>query len=304
MNIRAKIFGGETTAGEPLLPAKKRKGSSSESLQTVSVPRETRRATNDRGEDRHRLVGERAVVLHKRRKREVELINLSGGGAMVSATFPAKLWDRAELRLGQHGAVECTVRWVRDDRIGLEFAHETRLDWPSDEVATILREVISRSFPDLQFAAEQRAEPEPVCASDEPRTHEGRSAKRHPLIWSALLHHDYQTTKVRVRNLSRTGAMIESPASVRVGSEPLVELSDELSISATVLWAVGDQVGLKFHSPLEMSALASTHPAVASFNWSPPSYLSTTDKSDSDGSHWNRLSLHELRKELEGYLKH
>lgn len=304
MNIRAKIFGGTTPAGEPLLQSKKRKGSSSDDLQSVSVPREARRVTNDRGNDRHRLVGERAIVLHKRRKHEVELINLSGGGAMVRATFPAKLWDPAELRLGQHGAVECTVRWVRDDRIGLEFAHETRLDWPSDQVATMLRGVISRSFPDIQFGSEQPVAPAPARVSDEERADEGRTAKRHPLIWSALLHHDYQTTKVRVRNLSRTGAMIESPTSVRVGAEPLVELSDELSLSATVLWAVGDQVGLKFHSPLEMSALASTHPAVASFNWSPPAYLSAAEKAESNGSHWNRLSLQDLRSELEGYLKH
>ncbi len=28
-------------------------------------------------------------------------------------------------------------------------------------------------------------------------------------IWSGLLHHDYQSTPIRVRNISTTGAMIE-----------------------------------------------------------------------------------------------
>jgi len=302
MNIRAKIFGGGTLADESLLRAKKSKGAVAKDLQSITVPREARRANNSRGEDRHRLVGERAIVLHKRRKHEVELINLSGGGAMVDASFPAKLWDRAELRLGKHGTIECAVRWVRDDRIGLEFAHETRLDWPSDQVAAMLRQVIERSFPEIDFDLGEPSTAEPATASQE--TDENRIAKRHPLIWSALLHHDYQTTKVRVRNLSRTGAMIESPASVRVGCEPLVELSDDLSLSATVLWAVGDQVGIRFHSPLETSALAATKPGVASFNWSPPTYLNLIEKADAEGSHWNRLSLTELRKELEGFLKH
>lgn len=302
MNIRATIYGGAKAAEEPLLRPKKLKGAEPQDLQSVAVPRQESRATNDRGEDRHRLVGERAIVVHKRRRHEVELINLSGGGAMVEASFSPKLWDRVELRLGEHGAIECAVRWMRNGRLGLEFAQETRLDWPSNEIAAVLRQVVERSFPDIQFELQDPApppqpEPTPAAADD------SRLAKRHPLIWSALLHHDYQTTKVRVRNLSRTGAMIESPASVRVGAEPLVEFNDDISVSATVLWAVGDQVGLKFHSPLEVSALAGTRPQVASANWTPPSYLNLLEKGDADGSHWNRMTLLELRKELEGYLK-
>jgi hypothetical protein len=302
MNIRAKIYGGTKPAEEPLLQAKKRKGAEAQDLQSIAVPRQASRASNGRGEDRHRLAGERAVLLHKRRKHEVQLINLSGGGAMVAASFAAKLWDRVELRLGEQGSIECAVRWIRDGRLGLEFAHETRLDWPSHEVAALLRQVIERSFPDIDL---DLGDPAPVAEEESSDTaaDENRTAKRHPLIWSALLHHDYQTTKVRVRNLSRTGAMIESPAAVRVGAEPLVELSGDVSVSATVLWAVGDQVGLKFHSPLETSALAGTNPEVASFSWTPPSYLKTGDTAETDGSHWNRLSLPELHKELEGYLK-
>lgn len=302
MNIRAKIFGGGTSADEPLLRAKKRKGAAAEDLQSVAVAREARRASNSRNEDRHRLTSEEARVVHDGREHEVQLINLSGGGAMLSATFHPKLWDHVDLHLGEHGVIECAVRWLRNDRIGLEFAHETRLDWPSDEVASGLRRVIARSFPDMDFGLGYPTPAEQPAAGR--LDDENRVAKRHPLIWSGLLHHDYQTTKVRVRNLSRTGAMIESTDIVRVGSEPLLELSNDLSLSATVLWAVGDQVGVKFHSPLEMSALAGTKPGVASFNWSPPSYLNMVEKADADGSHWNRLSLIELSKELEGFLRH
>lgn len=302
MNIRAKIYGGTEAAEESLLRTKKPKGSSPEGLDGVSVARDARRTTNSRGEDRHRLIGERAVVLHKRRKHDVELINLSGGGAMIGAALPAKLWDRAELRLGKHGAIECAVRWVREGRVGLEFAHETRLDWPAEQVAAMLGQVVARSFPNSQPKPD-----EPLAAVDvevrKSSEDEQRIATRHPLIWSALLHHDYQTTKVRVRNLSRTGAMIESAVAVRVGTEPLIELSDTLSLSVTVLWAVGDQVGLRFHSPLEMSALASTQPGVATFDWQPPAYLSQMDKGSAGDNHWDRLSLSELRTELEGYLK-
>ena len=47
--------------------------------------------------------------------------------------------------------------------------------------------------------------------------------------------------------------MIETPRRVQVGAEPLLELSDAVSLSATVEWAVGDQVGLRFHEPNSIS---------------------------------------------------
>src|SRR5437899_1851038 len=79
-------------------------------------------------DDRHRLVGERAQLTHDGNTHEVVLINLSGGGAMIETSIELLIWDRVHLHLGDHGDIECTVRWVRDGRIGLEFAHETRLD--------------------------------------------------------------------------------------------------------------------------------------------------------------------------------
>jgi hypothetical protein len=229
----------------------------------------------------------------------VQLINLSGGGAMVSAELDLPLWEKVELRLGEEGTIECVVRWVRDNRFGLEFAHETRIDCGADEQATLLREVVRRSFPEIEF--------------DEGTTllaqhHEGpedRRASRHPLVWSGVLHHDYQSTPVRLRNISTTGVMIECSAPLRVGSEPLLELGDALSISATVAWVVGDQAGLRFHAPFDLHNLAQARPDVMPPMWQPPSYLagdsSTADSPWAD--HWGRASLGDLRQQLEGFLK-
>lgn len=298
MNIRAKIYGGTQAAEESLLRAKKPKGAKPDSLHSVAVPRETRRASNSRGEDRHRLTGERARLTHDGAEIEVELINLSGGGAMVAGAFEPKLWDRVNLHLGNHGTIECAVRWIRDGKVGLEFAHETRLDWPSDQVAIVLRHVIERTFPHISFP--ESGEPEPA-APEPPRTDENRAAPRHPLIWSGTLHHDFQSDAVRLRNISSTGAMIETDASVRVGSELALELADSVMISAKVEWAVGDQVGLKFDAPFDMDQLAEAQPSVAGSNWTPPTYLRAGAK---DQGHWGRLSLPQLHKELEGFLKH
>jgi hypothetical protein len=117
-----------------------------------------------------------------------------------------------------------------------------------------------------------------------------------------MLYHDYQSSEVRVRNISSTGAMIETAAQVRVGAEPLLELTDAASVSATVEWAVGDQVGLRFHSPFDMSLLIDSRPGVAETNWKPPAYLDPDAQDERD--RWGRLTLYELRDELEGFLKH
>src|SRR5919112_6068012 len=100
MNIRAKIYGGATAAEEPLLQAKKPRGAKADTLHSVSVAREARRLKNSRAEDRHRLTGEHARLTHNGQDIEVELVNLSGGGAMVAGAFEPLVWDRVDLHLG------------------------------------------------------------------------------------------------------------------------------------------------------------------------------------------------------------
>ena len=98
--------------------------------------------------------------------------------------------------------------------------------------------------------------------------------------------------------------MIECSAPVRVDTEPLLELSDALSVSGTVVWVVGDQVGFRFHTPFEMAQLAESLPDVAPSEWIRPAYLEAESASDSPWDpRWNRMSVGELRNELEGFMK-
>jgi len=295
MNIRAKILGdGDSPV---LVGAKKPKGAKADKLETVVVPREDRRRSNSRHQDRHRLLDEQVGLAYKGKARKVDLINLSGGGAMVSGAFKPKLWDQVELHLGENGTVECAVCWIRGDRFGLEFAHETRLDCSADEQAKVLREVVMRSFPDLQFELPATAEPEPT-------NDEQRGDRRHPLIWSGVLHHRDAKIRVRVRNISTTGAMIESPDPVLVGGQAILELGEDGFIPATIAWLVGDEVGLRFRSKFDMAQLARSRPEVAPAKWVAPDYLRAKATNDSPWSaNWRRMSLGELRQQLEGFLK-
>src|SRR3954454_817209 len=179
MNIRSKIFGNGEAEESPVLKAKKPKGAKADTLNSIPVVREELRRADTRDQDRHRLPDEQVGMTHNGQRHAVQLVNLSGGGAMVAADFEPMLWDRVELHLGENGTVECAVRWLKGERIGLEFAHETRLDCSADKQAEILREVITRSFPDLEFDASiEAAEPVELVNGEQ------RSDGRHPLIWS------------------------------------------------------------------------------------------------------------------------
>jgi hypothetical protein len=298
MNIRSKIYG-SSKPEEPILRGKQPKGAKSDELQSVAVPRDESRRGNSRAADRHRLSEEKVRVTLAGVSHEVELINLSGGGAMVCGALDLKLWDPIELYLGEHGRIECVVRWLRGDRIGLEFAHETRLDCSSDEAATVLRDVIARSFPDMPF------EEGDYPRARETRSSEHRGEPRHPLIWSGVLHLDNQSTTVRVRNISSAGAMIECSTPPHAGTEPVLELNDKAALSSTVQWVVGDQLGLHFHRPFDMQLLSRSKPQVAPAKWVRPAYLAT-GSGDSDSPwdpNWGRMTMSEISEELEGFLK-
>jgi len=299
MNIRARIFGGKTEDAS-LIPVKQPKGARADTLDSISVRREEARRGDTRGGDRHRLPDEQVRVTHDGEDRAVQLINLSGGGAMVEGEFEPKLWDRVALHLGENGTIECAVRWIKGARVGLEFAHETTIDCPAGQRATVLRAVIAKTFPDVEIE-ESAVEAEAAAPSGD----ELRTDRRHPLIWSGTLHHDFQSTACRLRNISETGAMIECSAPLRVGAEPMLELNDDIQLSTTVAWAVGDTAGLRFAKPFDLTLLASARPELASARWDRPSYLQPGAAADSPwDEQWDRMSLGELRQSLEGFMKH
>ena len=299
MNIRSKIFGNGAAEQSPVLKAKKPKGAKPDTLNSIPVIREETRRGDTRDQDRHRLPDEQVSLTHAGRTHSVQLVNLSGGGAMVAADFEPTLWDRVELHLGENGTVECAVRWLKGGRIGLEFAHETRLDCSADKQAAVLRDVITRTFPDLEFEASTEPAAPATLENGEKRT-DGR----HALIWSGTIHHDFQSSPARLRNISETGAMVECNAPLHVGAEPLLELGEGVSIFASVAWIVGDSAGLKFHQPFDLGLLARAKPEVAPARWQAPSYLKAGTAADSPwADEWGRKSMSELKQELEGFWK-
>jgi hypothetical protein len=297
---------------EPLLRSKKpgrnapSTAAEDESFADISVKRDALRMANHRDGDRHRLPQESVEILHDGERQVVALINLSGGGAMIEGAAGLKLWDRVLLQLGDCGQIEAAVRWIRGDRHGLEFAHETRIDASPEDTDRMLRAVISRSFPDVVAKAEARDQDQssPAAAASSEvdpadRRDEVQRDLRHPLIWSGLIHYSHDTYAVRLRNISAGGALIEGVSGLPLGAELLLDLDAAGAIFATVTWAHGDTAGLKFHAPFDLQLLAASKPVVASQRWVAPDYLR-----DSHSAHgpwakqWGRSDLDEMHRNL------
>ena len=300
-SFRAAVLHGEK---KPLVVTDKNPCSEGEhdALDGVRVPRaETRRADHRAG-DRHRLEGETASVIREGNSHRVEILNLSRGGAKIRCNFKPHLWEMVELRFGEGPGLEAAVVWIKDGCIGLEFAHETRLDCSPEQRDALLLAVIQRSFPD-----EIRLELPELLLGEESEEEElgARDEKRHPLIWKGEILYAHDTNPVRIRNVSAGGALVDIAVDYPIGAEVLLDLGDAGQFFVTVQWVFGDQAGLRFVQPFDMACLANARPDVTPHSWNVPAFLDRDAGDDSAwDERWGRSSIAEIRTELEGYLKH
>lgn len=295
MDMRSGTIGNWAGEESPLLRSKRPRKAKESGLTAVPIDRGEARRKDAREEDRLPTYGQRCTIQYRGRTHDVEVVNLSGGGAMIAADLHPNLTDQVDLNLGEDGMVECVVRWVKSGRIGLEFAHETRLDCSDEQRAELLRDALDKAFPHLsQHATRKAAEDQ----SDQ------RRATRHPLIWSAELHSRSGNWRVRLRNVSSTGALIQCDKPLPVGREVILDLGKGGSVDATISWAVGDHAGLRFDEEFDMSRLSHSKPRVAPARWLRPAYLENEVAADSAWDDaWSRMSVEELKAELEGFLK-
>ncbi|WP_114228345.1 MULTISPECIES: PilZ domain-containing protein [Sphingomonas] len=284
-----------------------------ENLREVVIPREEVRAADHRYDDRHRLAREAPIsIRHKRKKFSVKLINLSSGGAMIETDAAVKLWDKLVLELAggdPRGKIDCAVRWIKNGRVGLEFAHETHIEADQATCDALLREVLDKSFADVAanpdplpvVVDEVVAEPEAVIAPALPDRDEARRDEmRHPMIWHGHVHFDHDSHKVRLRNISTSGALIESTTAFPIGAEVMLDLGEGAGhVFGQVSWSHGDQHGLAFTAAFDLARLSAAKPQVACDTYVKPDYLKQDDRHSSPwASQWGRLSVAQLKRSL------
>lgn len=86
------------------------------------IPRAVRRIFDERTEPRDPVDSVSATLELRGRRHEVQLVNLSPSGAMVILPLMPHIGEQVTLHLDDRGRVLGQVCWVRDGRIGVNFA--------------------------------------------------------------------------------------------------------------------------------------------------------------------------------------
>jgi hypothetical protein len=120
--LRSAILSGEP-ASEALISSKERcrRQPSGGSLTELRIPREERRVTNQRREDRHWGVVDRAMIVFRRKKLLVKVINISSGGIMIESEIVPRIGEAVAVEFEGFDRLQGIVRWVKQGRIGLDL---------------------------------------------------------------------------------------------------------------------------------------------------------------------------------------
>lgn len=275
--LRSTILSGESKPESPVA-RKRSKGEAAGlgGLAKIPIKREAARVTDQRLEDRHFGLVERSTIVFRRRRHEVDVVNVSSRGAMIVAEIEPRIGEKVDIQFADSNRTKCVVRWIRDGRIGLEFVEET-IFWET-------------GGPVFAYEAPDPAAPSPVHAAvdREPRQTLLRAGT---LYWSGI------SIPVRLRNISEGGARVESGRMLCAGAEVELDLGDGNFAIAEVRWSKDGQVGLRFAEAFDIDALA---PSRASGERPPevlkPAYLETELQPDSPwAARFERLSLTDLR---------
>lgn len=120
--LRSAIQAGES-ASSSLLSTKERcrRQDGGVSLADLAIPRVERRSTDQRREDRHFGVVDRALILFRRKKMLVRVINVSSSGIMIEADMVPRIGEHIPVEFEGFERLQGVVRWVKQGRIGLDL---------------------------------------------------------------------------------------------------------------------------------------------------------------------------------------
>jgi len=280
--IRSSILSGEPRAATPIARKAKPKGDASSGLTRIAIRRQEARVTDQRGEDRLMNVVEQTTIVFRRKKHEVRVVNVSSRGAMIEAPVEARIGEKVDIFFTEKNRTRCVVRWVRGNRIGIEFLNET-----------IFWENRASDGPVFRMNEEPPAAPRGT-GPREIKERETRQAllRRGTLYWSGI------SIPVRLRNISAGGARVDSDRELVEGAEVELDLGEAGFQVAEVRWSRDGQVGLRFADEFNLDSLSPSAPAAAepAPGVLKPAYLETELRSDSPwAARFERLSMTDLK---------
>lgn len=280
--LRSSILSGETKAGSPVASKAKAKGEAGglAGLTRIAIKRQEARVTDQRLEDRHRGIVERTTILFRRRKLEVDVVNVSSRGAMLKADIEPRIGEKLQIEFTPRNRTHCVVRWIREGRIGVEFVDETIFWEKGPQDGAVFRY-------------------QPVPAETKPAPHAVvERAPRQTLLRAGTLYWSGISIPVRLRNISTGGARVESERELCSGAEVELDLGEGRFQIAEVRWCKEGQVGLRFAEAFDLDSLtpAQTGSATPVPELLKPAYLETETRPDSPwAARFERLSMTDLK---------
>ncbi|HEX9931679.1 MAG TPA: PilZ domain-containing protein [Allosphingosinicella sp.] len=122
--LRSAILSGESASASLLSNKERCRRQAAEaggSLTALRIAREERRATNQRREDRHWGVVDRAILVFRRKKLLVKVVNVSSSGIMIEADIVPRIGEAVGVEFEGFNRLQGVVRWIKQGRIGLDL---------------------------------------------------------------------------------------------------------------------------------------------------------------------------------------
>ena len=232
------------------------------SLTGITIRRQESRRSDQRHEPRHVHVLDSATLRQKRQIAEIPLLNLSSRGAMVECDWRPRIGARLMIRFADCNETACSVRWVRDGRIGLEFDKETVMIGANDVHRAIVGGRRQGEHPAITLCKQR--------------------APRQASMLRAQLHSRSGTMAVKLRNISGSGAMLQATDDLPEDFEVVLEIPRAAAIPGRVRWCLNKQIGIRFTDELDLESLLRAPEEVREQpDYLKPDYLRSEMDSDS-----------------------
>lgn len=286
--IRSSILGDDKQVSPIARKGKpKRDGAGLGGLTKIAIRREEARVTDQRAEDRLRDRVVQSTIHFRRRKHVVRVVNVSSRGAMIECDIEPHIGERIDIQFTDDSRTRSIVRWVRDNRIGIEFVDET-IVWDCSKPEA----PVFQYRPAQEQAREGGGDEQAAARAVVDRDHRHTLLRKGTLYWGGL------TFPVRLRNISKTGAKIDADQELRAGTEVELDLGETGFQMAEVRWSKDGSVGLRFADDFDIGSLA---PAGVGAEPVPdmlkPAYLESEMREDSPwAARFERLSLTDLKR--------
>jgi hypothetical protein len=208
-------------------------------LNGVAISRSESRRSNQRREDRHLDLVDQAALYFRRRRHQVEVINVSNHGVMVRSDLQPNVGETLEIQFEDCNRTRCFARWIKDGRIGLEL---------TDETVIIARADLRESIVSGRRAGEQPPKLEVKRERE----------RRQSLLRTATLYYQQSYCEVRVHNISSQGMMIACELDLLPGTAVVIALLGAAAngLPGRVCWRRPGHMGIKFEQTFDLRILA------------------------------------------------